>query len=56
MYYVDYANRALAEADYARLGDGASACLTCTHQACRAACPFDLPIPEFTRDAAIRLG
>jgi predicted aldo/keto reductase-like oxidoreductase len=56
MYDVDYADRTLAKADYARLGDGASACLTCTHQACRNACPFGLPIPNLTRDAATRLG
>ncbi len=57
MYDVDYGDRALATADYASLGGGgASACLTCTHQACRNACPYDLPIPDFTRDAASRLG
>jgi predicted aldo/keto reductase-like oxidoreductase len=56
MYDVDYGDRALALEDYAKLGAGASACLTCTHQACQNACPFGLPIPEFTRDAASRLG
>ena len=49
MYDVDYGDRALATADYASLGGGgASACLTCAHQACRNACPYDLPIPDFT--------
>ena len=54
MYDVDYRNPALAVEDYAKLGDGASACLTCTHQACAKACPFGIPIPEFTLDAARR--
>jgi predicted aldo/keto reductase-like oxidoreductase len=56
MYDVDYGDRALAKADYAALGDAASACLTCAHQACRDACPYGIPIPQFTRDAAIRLA
>jgi len=56
MYAVDYRDQALALEDYARLGAGASACLGCLHQACLVACPFDLPIPTLTRDAAIRLG
>jgi predicted aldo/keto reductase-like oxidoreductase len=56
MYAVDYRDPALAVEDYAKLGAGASACLTCVHQACLGACPFGLPIPELTRDAAIRLG
>jgi predicted aldo/keto reductase-like oxidoreductase len=56
MYDVDYGDPALAVEDYAKLGTGAAACLTCTHQACLNACPYGLPIPEFTRDAARRLG
>ncbi len=56
MYDVDYGDPALALEDYAKLGAGASACLTCAHQACLGACPFGIPIPEFTRDAATRLG
>jgi predicted aldo/keto reductase-like oxidoreductase len=56
MYDVDYGDRALAVEDYAKLGVGASACLTCAHQACLNACPYGIPIPEFTRDAATRLG
>jgi uncharacterized protein len=56
MYAVDYRDPALALEDYAKLGAGASACLTCAHQACLGACPFGLPIPELTRDAATRLG
>jgi predicted aldo/keto reductase-like oxidoreductase len=56
MYDVDYGDPALAIEDYAKLGVGASACLTCAHQACLGACPYGIPIPEFTRDAASRLG
>jgi predicted aldo/keto reductase-like oxidoreductase len=56
MYAVDYGDPALALEDYAKLGLGASACLTCAHQACLHACPYGIPIPEFTRDAATRLG
>ncbi len=56
MYDVDYGNRALALEDYARLGEPASVCASCTTQACQNACPYDLPIPEYTTDAAKRLG
>ena len=56
MYDVDYGDRQLAKADYARLDGGAAACLTCAHQACRTACTYGIPIPTFTRDAASRLA
>ena len=56
MYAVDYRDQALALEDYAKLGQGAGACLTCAHQACLGACPYGLPIPTLTRDAATRLG
>jgi Fe-S oxidoreductase len=57
MYDVDYRDPALAVEDYAKLGaGGAAACLTCAHQACLNACPYGLPIPDLTRDAATRLG
>ncbi|MEM7041973.1 MAG: aldo/keto reductase [Pseudomonadota bacterium] len=56
MYDVDYRNPALAVEDYAKLGDGADACLTCEHQVCLNACPNGIPIPDFTIDAARRLG
>jgi predicted aldo/keto reductase-like oxidoreductase len=56
MYAVDYRDPALALEDYAKLGQGAAACLGCAHQACLGACPYGLPIPELTRDAASRLG
>ena len=57
MYDVDYRNPALAVEDYAKLGGSdAAACLTCAHQACLNACPHGIPIPDFTADAARRLG
>jgi predicted aldo/keto reductase-like oxidoreductase len=56
MYAVDYGDPALAVEDYAKLGAAATACLTCAHQECLNACPYGLPIPAFTRDAATRLG
>lgn len=55
MYAVDYRNMSLARTDYAKLGDGASACLGCTHRRCLTACPKGIPIAGFTRDAALRL-
>ena len=56
MYALDYCDATLARADYAKLGDGANACLSCDHHACLAACPKGIPIAGFTRDAALRLG
>ena len=56
MYAVDYGNPELARADYATLGDGAGACLTCGHRTCLGACPNGIPIADFTRDAARRLA
>ena len=57
MYDVDYRDPVLARTDYAALGSGgASACLTCDGTPCLGACPTGIPVAEFTRDAAIRLG
>lgn len=56
MYDVDYGNKALAIEDYARLGAGASACLTCDSKVCSGACPYGIPIPAYALDAAKRLG
>ena len=56
MYDVDYGNKPLAVEDYAKLGQGASACLGCDNKVCSGACPYGVPIPEFTTDAASRLG
>lgn len=54
MYDTDYGNHALALEDYAKLGDGADACLGCSGAPCKDACPYGVPIPEFTSDAAQR--
>lgn len=56
MYDADYGDRKLARDEYAALGGGANACLTCAHRACLSACPAGVPIAKLTRDAALRLG
>ncbi|HTS52553.1 MAG TPA: aldo/keto reductase [Burkholderiales bacterium] len=56
MYAVDYRDTVLARAEYAELGDGASACLSCAHRSCLRACPLGIPIAALTRDAAKRLS
>jgi uncharacterized protein len=56
MYDVDYGDRSLARSEYAALGLGANACLTCAHQACVGTCPARVPIAQFTREAARRLA
>ncbi|MEM7409841.1 MAG: aldo/keto reductase [Myxococcota bacterium] len=56
MYATDYGDLELGRTDYASLGEGASACATCTHQSCAGACPHGLDIPTLTRDAHRRLA
>jgi predicted aldo/keto reductase-like oxidoreductase len=56
MYDVDYADHVLARTEYAGLGRPATACLSCVHQPCMKACPHGIPIAEFTREAAVKLG
>ncbi|MBW2401316.1 MAG: 4Fe-4S dicluster domain-containing protein, partial [Deltaproteobacteria bacterium] len=56
MYAVDYRDAELARDDYAKLGTGASPCLSCDGSPCAGACPNGIPIAEFTRDTARRLG
>ena len=56
MYDVDYGDPLLARTEYATLGNPARACLSCAHQSCLNACTNGIPIAEFTRDAATRLG
>jgi predicted aldo/keto reductase-like oxidoreductase len=51
MYAEDYGDLASARREYAALGAGASACLSCAHRACAAACPHGLDIPELTTRA-----
>jgi predicted aldo/keto reductase-like oxidoreductase len=49
MYAEDYDSLELARSEYARIGTGAAACLSCSGQPCAGACPHGLPIPELTR-------
>jgi hypothetical protein len=56
MYARDYADPELARDGYARLGDGASPCLTCTNPTCVPACPHGLDVAALTRETALRLG
>lgn len=44
MYAQDYGDLQLARREYALLGSGASACLTCVQPPCAGACPHGLPI------------
>lgn len=55
MYDVDYRRPELARSEYAQLDRAADACLDCTHRSCLGACPLEIPIADFTRDAATRL-
>ena len=48
MYAADYADVRFARAEYAMLGGGAAACLTCRHQSCAGACTHGLPIEKMT--------
>ena len=56
MYAVNYGDRTLARSEYAQLERDASACLSCTTQACLNACPVNVPIAQFTREAATLLA
>jgi predicted aldo/keto reductase-like oxidoreductase len=49
MYATDYADPQMARASYAKLGAGASACLSCAHQSCTGSCPYGLDVPGLTR-------
>ncbi len=46
MYAKDYRDMRLARSEYALLGAGASACLTCPDQPCVGACTYGLPIEK----------
>ena len=57
MYDIDYRDPLFARTGYAALGSGgAAACLSCDGAPCLGACPAEIPIAAFTRDAALRLG
>jgi predicted aldo/keto reductase-like oxidoreductase len=51
MYATDYEDLELARGDYATLGAGAAACLSCAHPSCLGACPNRLEIASLTRSA-----
>jgi hypothetical protein len=56
MYTKRYGNLPLARTGYAALGQGASACLTCSGQPCQNACAHGLAISALTRETAELLG
>ena len=56
MYAKSYGNLALARTGYAKLGDGVSACLSCSGQPCVDACVYGLDVPSLTRETAALLG
>jgi predicted aldo/keto reductase-like oxidoreductase len=51
MYFEDYGAERMAMEGYAMLAHNAAACATCAHQSCLQACPYELPVPELTRQA-----
>jgi predicted aldo/keto reductase-like oxidoreductase len=54
MYARDYGDVGFARREYAQLGAGAAACLTCTARACAGACPHGLT-PETLAEESHRL-
>ncbi len=56
MYAKRYGNLPLARSGYAALGQGASACLSCSGQPCENACEFGLEIGALTRETAALLS
>lgn len=46
MYAKDYEDLELARSEYALLGKGAEACLTCPTQACAGSCTYGLPVEK----------
>lgn len=55
MYAEDYGALQMAQERYRTLLRDATACLSCAHQSCTAACPHGLPIPVLTRQAHAHL-
>lgn len=55
MYAVDYEDETLARDEYAQLGRGASACLTCPTQACAGSCTYGLPVEKLLAPTHRRL-
>jgi hypothetical protein len=48
MYAEDYGARDLARVEYAALGRGADACISCAHRSCTGACPHGIDIASLT--------
>jgi len=56
MYAVDYGDFDYARQDYARLGAGAAACVSCTAMPCMGSCPRGLPVGDLTASTHRLLG
>ena len=56
MYAEDYGDLAHGREEYALLGAGAQACLSCSQRTCAGACPYGLPVDELTRRTHGLLG
>lgn len=55
MYARDYGDERLARSEYAALGAGAAACLTCPTQACAGSCTHGLPVEKLLAPTHRRL-
>lgn len=56
MYGDDYGLPTAARREYARLPGDGEACLRCSGEPCRSACPVGLPIADWNRDTHRRFG
>jgi predicted aldo/keto reductase-like oxidoreductase len=56
MYAHDYGDLELARHDYALLGGGAAACLSCTATPCQGACPYGIPLEKLVPVTHRELG
>jgi predicted aldo/keto reductase-like oxidoreductase len=56
MYAHDYGDLELARHDYALLGAGASACLSCTATPCLGSCPYGIPVDALMAPTHRELG
>ncbi|MEX2489261.1 MAG: aldo/keto reductase [Pseudomonadales bacterium] len=56
MYATDYGDMEFARREYARLGNGASPCLSCDGQPCQNACTHGIPIADLCGPTHTLLG
>ncbi len=56
MYAEDYGDLRMARSEYARLGAGAAACLSCAHHACAGACPHGVPTDALLAPTHLKLS